>query len=358
MKPSSTSNSDTFSAARLKPYSWLISVIIAVAASLGLLVVYDSWLRGQGAVPSFGYSVERWSMERARLGADRNPNSIVFLGASRMQADIDLETVERLYPEGEVYQLAVPGAAPYAALEDIAKNTAFRGTVVVSLMPWWILEAGSKHDQDQEVSYYRNYWNGARWLDTKANNLIARQFVFTDENYRLHHMLETLISEGKLVAELSHVTTSERRQLRFDFKGADLEEVRGIAMEWAQWEIEQGGEPEASDWAQALADTSALVSKIRARGGQVVMCRMPTAGLLREQETALYPRERYWDDMAGNIPADAHIHFDDYDSLSDFEFPDYSHVDYRDAPAFTQALFEAIEASGVSIRRRDAPSSS
>jgi hypothetical protein len=80
-----------------------------------------------------------------------------------------------------------------------------------------------------------------------------------------------------------------------------------------------------------------MAEQIRARGGEVVLIRMPTSGDLWTLHELQYPRAEYWDRLVAvtGLPA---IHFADYPGLSGFECPDFSHLDARDSPRFTQAL--------------------
>ena len=63
-----------------------------------------------------------------------------------------------------------------------------------------------------------------------------------------------------------------------------------------------------------------------------------------DQDT--YPRSAYWDHLAAATGA-ATLHFQDEPELTRFECPDTSHLDQRDAPAFTAALVDALARDGI-----------
>ena len=54
----------------------------------------------------------------------------------------------------------------------------------------------------------------------------------------------------------------------------------------------------------------------------------------------------YWQYLADTTSATT-IHFLDVLGMADFDLPDTSHLDYRDAPAFTSILLEELMRAGV-----------
>jgi hypothetical protein len=88
------------------------------------------------------------------------------------------------------------------------------------------------------------------------------------------------------------------------------------------------------DNAQLLAG---WVKAIRARGGEVIVLRMPVSGFVRLVDETRYPREQFFDQV-GPITGAPLIHFADFPEMAGFICPDGSHLDFRDKRAFTQAL--------------------
>jgi len=84
------------------------------------------------------------------------------------------------------------------------------------------------------------------------------------------------------------------------------------------------------------------VKKIPGRGGKVIIVRFPTVGKGWQLDEKYAPRQKYGDYWAANTSA-VMIHFKDYPSWANFPCPDYSHLDYRDSPAFTRALASIIK---------------
>jgi hypothetical protein len=87
-----------------------------------------------------------------------------------------------------------------------------------------------------------------------------------------------------------------------------------------------------------------LVARIQVRGGRVAIIRLPTPELWAMEEE-VFPRSRFWDRMAREAGC-LTLHFRDVPELASVHLPDTSHLDYRDAPAFTRALLEALTKAG------------
>jgi hypothetical protein len=73
---------------------------------------------------------------------------------------------------------------------------------------------------------------------------------------------------------------------------------------------------------------------------------MPTCDERWEADERMFPKALFWDQLAARTHAMA-IHFKDYPTLASFPCPDTSHLDKRDAPAFTRGLLEILRQRGV-----------
>jgi hypothetical protein len=95
------------------------------------------------------------------------------------------------------------------------------------------------------------------------------------------------------------------------------------------------------EFAEAVGRLEQTVGRIQERGGTVIVIRMPTSGAHWELDEARYPKHEYWDAFPRRTSARA-IHFKDQPTLAGFACPEGSHLDARDAPAFTAALAELL----------------
>lgn len=333
---------------------WIASLAYALVCTLIVLTGYEWALRSAGLEPNFRENQARWSAVRDAAGKDRSVNAIALLGASRIRSSVSLNELEDRYPDHNVYPLGYPARNPCGILHDIAETTEFRGTIVISMNANWVDCRPGVHQMHGIIDRYHKEWNWARSIDSWAADMVTQTLTFTDPSYSIPSLLENAIEHGKLLPRKKHEITRRNRQLDLDFTRLNLEQIensKATNLRWFRWRAKDGADALPDLWDPGLSSLSETIEKINARGGQVVIVRFPTSGELRAQESHHFPRERYWDDLAAKLPASAILHFEDYSALTNFHLPDDSHLDYRDAPAFTRALFETIEQNGVAIER-------
>jgi len=82
------------------------------------------------------------------------------------------------------------------------------------------------------------------------------------------------------------------------------------------------------------------VTTIQQRGGQVIFARFPSSGEVWKLDEQYLPRAQYWDEFARQVSAKT-LHFKDFPELQ-YELPDGSHLDYRQAIPFTRSLIKLL----------------
>jgi hypothetical protein len=141
-----------------------------------------------------------------------------------------------------------------------------------------------------------------------------------------------------------YVTTHADRTRYANFSLTDLEDKRTRRL--ARIETWENEKPDAKQWLQDALGLEPAVAAIQARGGKVVYVRMPTCDALWDADERMFPKAQFWDQLAARTHAIA-IHFKDDPTLASFDCPDTSHLDMRDAPAFTRALLQVLRDRGV-----------
>lgn len=99
--------------------------------------------------------------------------------------------------------------------------------------------------------------------------------------------------------------------------------------------------PEAELVARICEEARRDVGRIRARGGEVVFVRPPSAGAYIERERKIVPREKTWDRLLRETGAFG-IHFDDYPEMQGMELPEMSHLSRESATRLTRAYVEVM----------------
>ncbi|MDA7964160.1 hypothetical protein [Ruegeria sp.] len=330
--------SSIFSSKRWTPVR---TVVLSVLLGLGIILALEVWIRALGAVPSFDNSIPRWALVRSELEADGSEQAVALLGASRVQAGLSHDALREALPGAQIHNLSFAGRAPYLTLEDLADNSDFRGLVILSFLPIWLLPDQGRDAQIELVQYYRNYWNSARALETRMGNFINRYMALRSGNYGFGRLLRNLGRFGKPVDQPPNARIGEDRQQYLTLRESEI--TRRRAQEWAVNMVQiAGGVLEDVDWKHAYAELAEKVAKIQERGGQVVFVRMPSTGLVNEIESELLPRADYWDRMVASVPGALGLHFEDIPGVEAIELPDYSHLDVAGRDEFTALMAAEI----------------
>ncbi|WP_171136743.1 MULTISPECIES: hypothetical protein [unclassified Ruegeria] len=332
--------SSIFSSKRWTP---LGTLILSAALGFGLILSIEYWIRSLGAVPSVENTIARWALVRSQVEKDTSSQAVVLLGASRAQSGLSHDVLRKAMPGANIYNLAYVGKAPYEALADIADNTDFSGLVIVSFLSTWLLPDQGRHDQVEMVQYYHSHWNLARAAETKMGNAVASHMVLRNNNHSFSTMVRNIAQTGRPIRtdnRTNIIITGDDRQQYLTV--IDVDRAQQRATDWAAKVVAEGNSvPQDFDWDAAYADLSEKIGKIQARGGSVILVRMPSADIVYETESQFFPRAQYWDKMIEAIPAKG-IHFEDVPGVETIDIPDFSHVPASERDAFSELMVEAI----------------
>ena len=321
--------------------TWLATLALVAVAGGGL----ELWLRGRGYRPSVKDDEYAWAWQRVRAG-DGSPRTVAVLGASRILLAFDAATFARDAPNYKAVQLAVDGTTPAGSLIDLAGDPEFRGIALVDTTESGIL-VGNYARQDAYVTAYHRRFRapGAmaeRWLATAVQSRVA---------------LPSAGGMRALGALWQHavwppppyVTTFADRTQFADFSLTSIAERRRAQLD----RLPPAGTASAADaaaWLEEALRIEPHVAAIRARGGQVVLLRMPTCDERWQFDETTTPRALYWDRLAARLTTRTGavaIHFRDYPELASLPCPDTSHIDSRDGPRFTHALIDILKRFGI-----------
>jgi hypothetical protein len=286
-----------------------------------------------------------WMAERRRVAAGDH-DGVVIVGSSRILFDTDLDAWEDLTGRRPI-QLALPGTNPRPLLADIAEHSDFSGLVVVGFTPdLYFLERFSYLPQFEAV--IRN------WRDESPSSRVGHRLglalssglAFLDEAYRLAPLIERIdipdrdgvrrpyLEVWKLAEHSAHRNTRMWPRLETDVRLRDH-----ARLVWGPFDG-SGPKPEAID--KGIAETKKSVDAIRARGGEVVFVRAPSAGLYYESEQAGIPRARTWDRLLRETGSFG-IHFEDYPDMQGLDVPEWSHLSAESATRFTRAYVSVLQ---------------
>jgi hypothetical protein len=122
-----------------------------------------------------------------------------------------------------------------------------------------------------------------------------------------------------------------------------LEHARNV------WLARDRAPPDAETLTRTMAESREAVEKIRARGGDVVFVRAPSAGGVYERESRQVPRDKTWNRLLRETGAFG-IHFEDYPEMQGLEVPEWSHLSAASATRFTRAYVGVLRERYVGLR--------
>lgn len=317
--------------------AWVIALVVAGATALG----FEASLRQRGYVPTIQDDQDLWSLQADRIKG--HGGGVALLGASRIQFAVDPAQIDDATGRATA-MLAVNGHYPLAALRWLAEDPAFHGLVIVGIDARGL---SRRHWEMQQpwIDHYEQRWTFARKVHRELLTPLQQKFVFMRSSFALASLARRALA-GLGWPFNDYVVLRPDRLGLLDYRRSDIEAIkRQRIVDIVQYYQDYPPEP-AAEWVGNLAEVSAWVRAIQARGGQVVLFREPSAGEHLALDEKNYPRDAYWDAYARVSPA-VMIDFRDEPTLEAIPLPDTSHIDGREIPRFTAALLDVLARRGI-----------
>lgn len=325
---------------------------IFVAALLLLLALLGTWewrMRALQLRPGdLADSASAWAEQRRRVTGD--PAQIVVVGDSRILFGSNLDRFEALTGTRPI-QLALTGAHSLPLLQDLADNSEFRGLAIVGISELKYFGSGDAATRTALDRYRRE--SPAQRSGYLLQRVLERWLAFLDDGYRLSHLLLRLDRGWRAQARGPYqdvwkiaVGGDDRQTWLWPRIETDTALRKHAIAAWIHDPV-----PPFTDQAiqNTLDATRSAVQTIRARGGEVVFLRPPSARQFRFGEEGHLPRERGWDALL-KVAGVAGAHFEDYASMQGLKTPEYSHLSRACAPVYTDAYARALAALTPRLR--------
>jgi hypothetical protein len=332
------------------------AILGAVAVSLVVGVAALEWnARRLGLhAGDLDNSEVAWVKERIRSeGAD-----FAIVGDSRILFDTDLDRFERLTGARPV-QLAIHGTSALTLLEDAASNPNFHGLLIVGLADTMFFQPF-----DGYGGYVRrrgDFTSPSGRIGIEIDHMLQRRLAFLDSNHRLSvaaHRLDPNFRAGVDGPKDDIWKVSEVGENRATWMWPRLEYdpfyTARTRWAWKGFKEKFPYTPQLIAKGHARAKTA--VETIRARGGEVVFVRPPSAPQLRVNEEAQVPKAKGWDKLIANTQS-VGVHMDDLPpSVQNLTLPEWSHLNRKCATVFTDAYVRRLAALTPRVKlRADAP---
>jgi hypothetical protein len=299
-------------------------------------------------------SPQAWAEQR-RL-ADAAPVTIV--GDSRILFDTDLDRFQQLTGIRPI-QTAIVGTNARALLETYANDPNFHALLILGLADLSYFRPvgiglGAGYLKGFEKNNKPSQLTGL-WID----RFLQRHLAFMDGDYRLsrwmprfdHTMRKGAYGPYDDVWKISE-TFDDRQYFMWDRieKDAYLRDHARYA-----WNVFKGPPLPPFIARNVVARSAEAVRRIRARGGDVIFVRPPSAPELRAIEDQRLPRAKGWDSLLAGTKAKG-IHADDLPEAQNLVIPEWSHLSRKCAVVFTDAYVRRLVQLTPRVKlRADAP---
>jgi hypothetical protein len=318
---------------RFPPTCTYVLAACLFATTVGIL---EGVARSQGHRPAVPDSSELWAYHRSRVYRD-DGRVIVLIGASRMQCDVSVSTLQSLAPTYRVVQLASFGhGSPLAVLEDLAADAHFNGVILCEMIAPYVASR-RKGDQSDLVACHPRF---AKQSEILIRSFLSDLLVCRKATLSLRSFYNSFRCD-EFYPEPDFQSLTFDRNLYLDFH-YHRNIVQYRLLKSREYESYYALEFPAIVQKQFEADiqhVGSFARRVRARGGNIVFISFPSTGLRAKLENSKHPRREYWDRFAQMVHAVC-LHSDDL--LDRFECPDYSHLDGHSACRFTESLHAAL----------------
>lgn len=323
---------------------WRLNFVIVVLVALSLLASFEFFWRIRGVEPNYFDDPRRWSYFRDQVKPLTNQNSTILVGASRIQLGWSMDKFRSMMPQTPIIQLAIDGTHPWAVLRDLSENTKLSGAVVVALSAAGILP-GARNAAQIHVDFYADSWTPNNQLNFLLDDFLQQYLITRQPRYGVNRTV-TAMAGGDLQGGANYLETTRERERNADYRRLDIiahraERIRRVAAHAAKF-----SPPTTAVWDKSVRELDQIVRPMVQRGARVVFIRFPTSGEHWELDEEMFPRERYWDDMASRVSGHW-VHFKDIDGIDSFILPDTSHLDKRDKAEFTRLIIVKLRELGV-----------
>lgn len=295
-----------------------------------------------------------WVKERVRSDSA----DVAIVGDSRILFDTDLARFEALTGVRPV-QMAIHGTSALTLLEDAASNANFRGLLVVGMADTMFFQPFDGYGG--YVKRRGDFTSPSGRVSAEIDHILQRRLAFLDSSHRLSVVAHRLDPDYRPGVEgpkhdiwkLSEV--GEERQTWMWPKVETDPEVR-TRSRWAWKGFKEKFPYTPQLIAKGQARAVKAVAAIRARGGEVVFVRPPSAPELRVNEEAQVPRSQGWDVLLRNTRS-VGVHHDDLPAaVQNLPLPEWSHLNRACATVFTDAYVRALSARTPRLKlKADAP---
>ena len=327
---------------------------VAVAVALGVAALEVNARRIGLHAGDLDNSEVAWVKERSRS----ENAEVAIVGDSRILFDTDLDRFEALTGTRPV-QLAIHGTSALTLLEEVAGNEHFRGVLIVGLADTMFFQPFDGYGE--YVRRRGDFTSPSGRVGIEIDHVLQRRLAFLDSNYRLSVVAHRLDPDFRTGVEgpkhdIWKVAEVGENRATWLWPRVEYDPAHRARTRWAWKGFKEKFPFTPQLIAKGQVRAVKAVAAIRARGGEVLFVRPPSAPELRVNEEAQMPKAKGWDALLRNTRA-VGVHNDDLPAeVQNLTLPEWSHLNRACATVFTDTYVRALAAHTPRIKlRADAP---
>jgi len=338
------------------------SLLIAIILSAVSLFSWELYWRSKPELFKAVLEDDRylWAEKRS-LVETATHKDVIIIGSSRTGFNFNThiwEEVQGIKP----INLSANGKPPGPFLEDIIENTSFDGTIIIGITPlMWFSAPNNGRWQDAKIwaDHYHNQ-TYAQKLGYSISKPLQRNLVMLTsselEFYNdldLKSLVNTIFIEGRPDNRFKLNNFSyhdeDRNLFMLPIMISDSSFAKSIQDIWnsflpyiPEYEVVKDQMPEIFEYYLTLINT------FKARGGKIIFVRHKAEEPWNKATKKLLPRDKVWDVFIKKVDCPSY-HFEDYEFMSKYTLPDWSHMYVDDAKIYTKDLVNKMIDDGYLI---------
>lgn len=362
--PSSTSNSRLTNLnvweRNIPKKNWPGLFVLALILFSLLILSWEMFWRSKGYEPSIDDNKDLWAYNREKV--EKNPNGTVLIGASRMLFDFNLSVYEKETGMAPI-QLSTVGTNATYYLDELANHSEFKGTLIMGVLPMlaFVPEGLPVQTPVGNIKYF-NEWNLAKRSSFFLGLIPDRLFAFLEPgDLSVRSLLNELPIDNRKGTQLApklppyflEIQDLNRQGLMIKKTETDIGFQETIQQRWIPlftppppppiFTPEQFKKIFMDHMNFTISKMRENITKIKNRGGKVILVRFPGTNTVLELENKFSPNPGFWDRIKNETQANFSISFEDYPELQGYKCPEWSHLSRSDAVEYTKSLVKIMK---------------
>lgn len=330
-----------------------LSLLVTAVLSLTILGSWEAYWRTK---PEYykAYledSKYLWAKERAKVELTSS-EGIILLGSSRSGYDFNTHAWKNAQGKMPI-NLAVNGQNPGPYFNDIVNNTSFNGTLIISITTvacFWPKEE-SWGVGEQWIDFYNNQ-TYAQKLGEFISKPLQRNLVMLSKAASYNDLdLKAFLNRIQLGNRIEDAdiklinfgyNDEDRNLYMFDRMTKDAKYRKEITDAWDRvlptvpdYETIKEGIPGIINVYKTLAE------KFKERGGSIIFIRHKCEDEWQKYSQRIFPDEEVWDKFVEAVDSPTY-YFEDYEFMSKYNLPDWSHMTPTDANTYTKEMVNKL----------------